>query len=489
MTLPQDDPAFRLLTEANGNTKYATVASVSANTSAIASNGMAITANGTAITAHTTAINANAAAIAANKAKLAGAGDPLAYLNSIDILCTWDTRPAGTEATFPQGISINEAAGEIYVSNQDATTLLRIDVRNMDGTLKSSKSLQVASGSFTQALPYWYNASGQLCFFIRTGAGNDPATGGATYSIYNYTLGTLGSPIPILGQINADVEGSYLVTSDAWTNTVGAFYIYDWTSVKNGAPSLVRTVPVDFNGATAAKNQGIVVNGGYLFLIQGATNTFPTITVYNLAGQFVTAYEFARPDYAAALNSIKPGLITDPVNYAFENESGCKYQGKLATLDVINTNASASMDTSKSVVVLHNVAGGVHVTTGLAPYVYDTGWKTLAQIGVALNTATYPIVEYGTDYTPMIRRVGNRVFFEGAVKGLPATPVNVVITTLPADWRPVRGVPNVPVQRTSNNNTAGWSVKNTGAITMEYTTNASSSATSWFPFQFQWMIG
>jgi hypothetical protein len=446
MTLPQDDPALRLLTEANAAGTYVT------------------------------------------KATLSAGADPLAYLNSIDILCTWDTRPAGTEATFPQGISINEAAGEIYVSNQDATTLLRIDTRNMDGTLKSTRSIAVTTGSFTEGLPWWYNGSGELCFMVRVGAGSDPATGAGTYSIYNYTTSTLGAQIPILGAIKADFEGNYLVTSDVWTNTIGKFYIYDWASVKAGTPTLLRTVPVEFNGATVAKNQGIVLNGGYIFLVQGATNTFPTITVYNLAGKVVTAYEFSRPDFAAALNSVKPGTITDLTGYAYENEGGCKYQGKLATLDVVNS--TVSMDTSKSVVVLHNVIGGAKVPVGIPPYVYDTGWLTLAQIGASLNTATYPIVSYADpDYTPLIRRIGNRVFFEGAVKGLPTTPVNIVVTTLPAEWRPTRSLSNVPPQRTSNNNTAGWSVKSNGTINMEYTTKTDSSATSWFPFNFSWLIG
>jgi hypothetical protein len=455
----QDDPARRILTESAADARYVDIDSS----------------------------EAAAATFAAAQAKLAGAADPLAYLNSVDILCSWDTRPAGTAATFPQGMAINEAAGEIYVANQDATTLLRIDVRNLDGTLKSSKSITIAAGAFTEALPFWYNTAGDLMFMVRTGAGNDPAAGSGTYNIYNYTQGTLGPKIPILGPIKGDVEGNYLVTSDVWTNTIGKFYVYDWASVKAGTPTLLRTIPVEFSGTTAAKNQGIVLNGGYLFLVQGATNTFPTITVYNLAGQLVTAYEFSRPDYAAALNSIRPGLITDPTGYAFENEAGCKYQGRLATLDVVNS--TASMDTSKSVVVIHNVPGGAHIPVGLAPYVYDTGWLTLAQIGAALNTATYPIVEYGTDTTPLIRRIGNRVFFEGAVKGLPAAPASVVITTLPAEWRPVRHVPGVPVQRTSNNLSAGWSVRNTGVISMDYTTKTNADAASWYPFQLTWMIG
>ena len=495
---PPPSPADVAYAVAADPTVRDTAAKVATNTAAIATNsatlatqganlatqGATLATQGTAIATNATAVATNAAAIAGNKATIAGAADPLAYLNSIDILCSWDTRPVGTEATYPQGISINEGAGEIYVANQDSTTLLRIDTRNMDGTLKTTRRLTITTGAFTEGLPWWYNSSGELCFMVRTNTGASATNPNAFYNIYNHTTDTLGPSIPILGPIKGDVDGNYLVTSDVWTNTISKFYLYDWASVKAGTPVLLRTIPVESPGATAAKNQGIVINGGYIFLLQGGTGTFPTITVYNVAGQFVTAYEFALPDFAKALNSVRPGTITNLTGYTYESEAGCKYQGKLATLDIVNN--TANINDSKSIVVLHNVVGGAKIPVGMAPYVHDTGTLTLAQIGASLNTATYPIVEYGTDTTPQIRRKGNRVTFSGAVKGLPAAPANIVVTTLPAEWRPLRHVPGVPLQRSSNNTVAGWSVRNTGVISMDYTSNASASATSWYPFQLVW---
>ena len=437
MTLPQDDPAFRLLTEANGNSKYATPASV--------------------------------AATYATKATLKAAGDPLAYLNSIDILCSWDTRPAGSEATYPQGISINEAAGEIYVANQDSTTLLRIDIRNLDGTLKSSKSLTVASGSFTEALPYWYNGSGQLCFIVRAGAGADPVTGQDTYSIYNYTTGTLGSPIPIQGRIKADVDGNFMITSDVWTQTISKIWVYDWASVKAGTPSLLNTINVAVQGATVAKNQGLVLNGGYIFVLQGAAGTSPTITVYNVAGQLVNIYNFAALDFAAALNAVKPGTITNLGGYTYENEGGCKYQGKLATLEVVNN--TADIVNSKSIVVLHNVIGGVKMPVSLMPYVHDTGWIDLP--------LTSPFVAYTTAQAPKYRREGNRIEFTGGVKGLATAPASNIVANLPAEFRPLSD--RQFTQMSSAGYTTNWQIGANGDLKLLQTRDTAPGASTWYP--------
>lgn len=427
MVLAQDDPAKRLLTEANAAAKYA------------------------------------------SRASLDKAADPLAYLNSIDILCSWDTRPAGTEATYPQGISINEDAGEIYVANQDATTLLRIDIRNMNGTLKSSKSVPIQTGSFTEALPYWYNSNGELCFIVRVGAGASATTGAETYSIFNYTTGVLGAQIPILGRIKADVEGNFMVTSDVWTSTISKIWVYDWESVKAGTPSLLNTIHVAAQGNTVAKNQGIVLNGGYIFLLQGAAATNPTITIYNLAGQLVNIYSFSASDYAEALNAIRPGTITNIGGYTYENEGGCKYKGRLATLDVVNN--TANIVDSKCYVVIHNVPDGARIPVGLTPYVNDTGWVPLT-----LNT---PFTPWTTISVPSVRREGNRVEFQGGVKGLTTAPASNTVANLPAEFRPV--IDRQFTQMSSAGYTTNWQLGANGDLKILQTRDPGPAATTWYP--------
>ncbi|MGY2747198.1 hypothetical protein [Arthrobacter sp. UYCu723] len=416
------------------------------------------------------------AATAANKTALADASDPLAYLNSISVICSWDTRPAGSEATFSQGVSINDAAQEIYVANQGGT-LLRIDVRNMDGTLKSTKSVTTANGAYTEGMPWFYNGSGQLCFFIRTGV----AATESTYNIYNYTLGTLGPQIAIKGLWKADVQGDSLITTDARNETIKTIFVYDWPSVQAGTPVLKSTIYVETSNETAAKNQGLVINGGYIFILQGAGGTSPTITVYNLAGRVVTIQQYGKAEFGAALNSAKPGLITDLVNYTYENEAGCTYRGKLVSMDVVNS--TTDIVTSKTVLTLHNVANGVRIKAGTVPtaYVHDTGWVDLALLGTA--------VTYGGDTIPRIRRIGNQIYMQGAIKGLTAADVDVA--TIPAEFLPQYNLQFVQIFG-STGQCATWQITAAGAapdgkLKIMGVTSGTIAATSWTPLAQNWL--
>jgi hypothetical protein len=412
---------------------------------------------------------------AGGTAILDSVADPLAHLNSISVLCSWDTRPAGTEATFPQAVSINEVKQEIYVANQGGT-LLRIDIRNMDGTLRVSRSVTTADGAYTEGLPYWFNASNQLCFMIRTGvAGTE-----ATYNIYNFTTNTLGPQIPILGVWKADVQGDSLITTDARNETIKTIYVYDWESVKAGTPVLKSSIYVETSNETAAKNQGLVINGGYIFLLQGAGGTIPTITVYNLAGRLVTIQQYGKAEFAAALNTAKPGIITDVANYTYENEAGCTYQGKLVSMDVVNS-TPATIETSKTVLTVHNVLGGARIKAATVPtgYVHDTGWVTLV-----LKTAETGAVAYAGDTVPRIRRVGNQVYLEGAIKGITATGVDVA--TIPAEFLPQFNRQHVGIFGSAGQ-CSTWQVQpGSGTIKFLGVTAGTVSATSWLVMTNSW---
>lgn len=405
---------------------------------------------------------------------LEGAADPLAYLNSITVLCSWRTRDEGT-TTFPQGMNINAEAGEIYVVNQDKT-VMRIDVRNLDGTLKSSRTVSVVDGAFTEALPYWYNSSGDLMFFIRTSAGSNTQTSGHyTYNVYNYTQDTMGPIIPINGGIKADVDGPYLITSDIWTQTIGKIWIYDWESVKDGTPRLVNTIHVANPGPTVEKNQGMVLNGGYIFLLQGAQNTSPTITVYNVAGDLVNIFGVSARDFGIALNKAVPGAIANVNSFQYENEGGCKYKGKLATLEVVNS--GTGMATSRSYVVIHNQPHGAHMPVTLRPsYTNDTGWVDLELINGA--------IPYGSDTIPRIRRIGKQVYMEGAIKGL--TAANVDVAVIPEDFLPEFNRQYVQIFG-SQGATASWQVhKGQQRLKVLGVSSGTVNTGSWFPLAHDW---
>ena len=399
------------------------------------------------------------------------AADPLAYINSVEVLCAWDTRPAGGESTFPQGVEVNPDAGEIYVANQGGT-VLRIDIRSMDGTKKSSKVISTDDGAYTEGLPYWYNTRGQLCFMVRTGTGATEAT----YNVYNYSTGVLGPQIPIQGIWKAHAQGNLLITTDSRTNDVSKFFVYDFASVQSESPILLNTIYAQSAGPTMEKNQGIVLNGGYIFMIQGAGGSSPVITTYNLAGHLVNAHRYGKVDFAAALNDAKPGLITSP-SYDYESEGGCTMGGSLVTMHVINN--TSDIKTSKTILLRHNSIGGVKLAAAAVPYVHDTGWVDLKLLGSA--------VRYGSDTTPRIRRVGNQVYLEGAVKGL--TAGNVDVAEIPADFRPRFNRQYTQIFGASGQSSSWQITVNPGTVKLLGVTAGTINETAWLPLSTSWLRG
>ena len=362
------------------------------------------------------------ATLKVTNANLRGASDPLAYLNSVSLLCDFPVRENG-EVSWPQGFSINKATNEIYVSNQNGTEL-RIDVRDLTtGVRKSSKITTTESGAFTESLSYFTNGNGELCFMVW------PKAGGAVpsaYAIFNYTLGTLGAQIPIYGFSRGDVSGNYLVTSDAWTNTVTKFYVYDWASVQAGTPSLLTTIPVENTGATAAKNQGIAIVGGHLYLSQGAQTDSPTVMVWDFTGKLRAVRQYGRTAFQAAVNTLKPGYLSNSA-YTYEAEGATNLDGKLVTGQIVNNNPAVVTD-SRMLVLQHNRVDGANMLAQpITTYVYDTGWQPLTLEG------TWTVAN-GTP--PMYRRVGNEVRFKGAVTNTTASTTLSPFTTLPVGFRP-----------------------------------------------------
>jgi len=278
---------------------------------------------------------------------------PFAYLNSVALLCEFPAREKG-QTTWPQGVSINKAAKEIYVSNQNGTQL-RIDVRALpSGARKSSRTIRTEDKCWTEALPWFYNKKGQLCFIIR-------ATGGgyahsSTYAIYNYTTGTKGANIPIKGIWRADVSGGYLVTTDANTISVKHFYLYDWSSVRAGSPRLVATIPAQAGARTAGKNQGLAWVGKYFYLIQGNPAQSPTFQAWDSNGKLAVACKYTRSDFRNLVNKLKPGYLTNS-NYAYEAEGALNYEGKLVSVQVVNNNPSVITDARVLVLQHHRLDG------------------------------------------------------------------------------------------------------------------------------------
>jgi hypothetical protein len=402
-----------------------------------------------------------------SQGKLKETRDPLAFLNSVEVLCKFSARGQSTDAWI-QGFSINETTNEIYAAIQrnDGATGITIEIRDLkDGSFKESKTFTIESGAFTESLPFFYNGLNELCFIVHT-------QNVSSYAIYNYTTGTLGSPVVISGnRAKGDVDGSYFVTCDTTASapyTMKTIYIYDWDSIKSGTPTLLNSFRVDNYGDLVQKAQGIVVNNGFIFLTQGESNGNPAITVYNTAGQLVNAYMYTKESLASAINHYFPNDITDISTYSYENEGGCKYKGKLATAHLAN---------SIAYITVHNSLTGKALETKVPVYRIDTGWQDVTLLNGAIN--------YGdSTTTPRIRRIGNQIILTGAIKGF--TVLNQEFIEFYSGFAPDRNFQTVQV--TSNGKTSNWQIQPNGRARILNTTNTTLDVENWYPFHITWFI-
>lgn len=387
--------------------------------------------------------------------------DPLAYLNSAEILCSFPVRYEEGMMTWIQGVSINEEKQEIYVANQENTgTILRIDVRDLDGNLKSSKTLPIDSGAFTEALPYFYNENQQLCFVVRPK--NEESV-----AIFNYETGVLGNTFPVRGKAKSDVDGDYFVTADVWVDSIKNIYVYTWESIKAGNPVLVNSFRTDNYGKLTEKSQGIVVNNGYIFLTQGALRGKPAITVYNTAGQLVNSFIYTKKSLAEIVNDRYPGRLTDTVNYKYENEGGCKYRGKLALAQIID---------DECFIFVHNSPTGTALETEIPIYKVDTGYLNVTLLNGCET--------YAADTVPRIRRMGSLVELSGALRNV--TNLNTEYLEFPSELAPNRNFQMTQV--TSSGYQCNWQVQPNGRVKIMNTMNPNPDTRTWYPFMFHWSI-
>ena len=283
----------------------------------------------------------------------------LATFSYVGVAASFPVRDPGSD-TWVQGFAVNETAGEIYVATQaTGGTLLTITIRDLMGSVKSAKSFPIMAGAYTESLPWWHEPNGDLCFIVRTGAGASRSDGQNTYALYNYTTGELGEKIPIRGAIRMSVVGDEAVTTDAGTTSVTRFSVYDWGSVKAGTPALLRTVQVVNPGATVGKNQGMSATDEYFILNHAKNGEPPAFTIYDYSGGLEGVESWDKAGFARTLNSLLPGLITDPASFNYEAEGSYFAGGRYLSGHTLYSGSDA--DAATMVILSHGNLNGGHV--------------------------------------------------------------------------------------------------------------------------------
>lgn len=237
------------------------------------------------------------------------------YINYHKILFSVDTTLPNKQ-DFPQGFSINYAKNEFYVARQiNGGTDVKISRYNLTTLeLKDTKQFTKSTGAYQEGLPFFY-IDDDLCFLVRT-------TYSDNLAIFNYTKGTLGVNMTVLGisKIASDINNKYLISSIGSADRFEGFYVYDFSSIISGSPKLIKTVRVSNSIANGEKVQGIALIGNKVILGRG--KTLPVITILDLEGNEIRTSYLNKQSLGKLIKDYDNN-ISDINNFNFENEGVC----------------------------------------------------------------------------------------------------------------------------------------------------------------------
>lgn len=238
-----------------------------------------------------------------------------ALSTGLKIITRSDWEESTTSGWYPQGFSVNEATNELYLSTQiTGGTETRIEIRDLTtGELKSTKSFAQQPNAFSEGIPYFYNANGDLCFIVSVVNGNG-------YAIFNYTTGVVSSNIMIDGKFKWGVEGDNFVCTIATPGLLWRYTVYSWESIKNGSPTLISDVPTEMMGNLNQKPQGITPANGKVYMTMGAYKTHISLQAYDIDGKIVTKVDYSKEAIGNFINKYYPGSISNVSDYLLEAE-------------------------------------------------------------------------------------------------------------------------------------------------------------------------
>ena len=294
----------------------------------------------------------------------------------------WNMREADP-AFWLQGASINESTSEIYAVyqlNTSPNNVCAIEIRDLaTGALKSRKTFSTSNSAFTESASWFMNGA-DLCFVVRPAAATSDKASKA--AIYNYTQGSLAAQFDILGQCKASVANGCYYTTDAWGSLASRVFVYDWASVQAGAPALKRTIYLEDAGPTIEKTQGLEVIQDKIYLLMGAGNGTPAVSVYDHDGLRVGAVLYDKRGFGETLNASRPGTVSNVGTYVYESEGAATYRGMLASVHVIN---------QQGVIVYHGAQGAVKAP--LQPLPERNGWVQFTPSDTSW-TVPYGVLRY-----------------------------------------------------------------------------------------------
>lgn len=246
--------------------------------------------------------------------------DPLAKLNHQNIIKMVDVYGMDN-TTFIQGLQIIQDRDEMYVIRkngklaQNVITRYRFsDMKELDYHIVTTSSV----GAYTESLSYFINEKDEINFFIRDTYDNE-------MFIYNYTTNTKSDTFSMAGlaKIVTDKDRKYILSNYGSAPMLQGLYLFDYDSVVNMKPKLIRQIPLDMDIMYGEKVQGISIVNNHIVLSHGYRQ--PKVTVLTMTGKVVNTVSMDKDKIRDQAKSKYPTANLGFTDITYEGEGSTTY--------------------------------------------------------------------------------------------------------------------------------------------------------------------
>ena len=246
--------------------------------------------------------------------------DPLAKLNNQNIIKMVDVYGMNN-TTFIQGLQIIQDRDEMYVIRkngnlaQNVITRYRFsDMEELDYRIVTTSS----TAAYTESLSYFINEKNEINFFIRDAYDNEAY-------IYNYTTNTKSDTFTLAGmaKIVMDKDRKYILSNYGSAPMLQGLYLFDYDSVVNMKPKLIRQIPLDMDIMYDEKVQGISIVNNHIVLSHGYRQ--PKVTVLTMTGKVVNTVSMDKDKIRDQAKSKYPTVNLGFTDITYEGEGSTTY--------------------------------------------------------------------------------------------------------------------------------------------------------------------
>ena len=209
--------------------------------------------------------------------------NPLNNLLNQEILTSVPTI-AGDGVSFIQGFTFIQSRDELYVIRKNNKTPQDIITRYKYSTMKEIDYRLIptnSASSFTEGLPYFINGNtNEVNFILRTNYDQ-------IAFIFNYDKNEKSDDfiLPGIAKLGMDTNKKYIFSNFGDADHLQGLYLYEFNSVVNMKPKLIKIIRFDQILVNDEKVQGVTIVDNKLVLSHG--KQYPKITITTLDGSII----------------------------------------------------------------------------------------------------------------------------------------------------------------------------------------------------------